>query len=210
MINPTDKLVEAFLQDERGEKFLLGFRVSNIDYLRTLSETSSAIVLNSGLGVPVNLSYADLKKRIYDNDFKSGSEIDLKEETGMRALLSPTAVFNQSAAAGQPSVSSRRPLMISALLREYGTSIIARVEFSEDDIRSAEPSSSTNTKGGYGMKILFNAAVNHPFNISRGIFLDMPHDDFQAYLLATKRTGAAMLDLCEVFASKPNAYGYKP
>lgn len=60
----------------------IAFRASRIDYVYEAAEGISAIKLNDGVTIPVNMHFNELKKRIYDNDFRTGGSIDLSLVTG--------------------------------------------------------------------------------------------------------------------------------
>lgn len=79
----NDLLIEALAPVEGSDEFrAIAFRESRIDYLFSFDEKLSGITLNNGVTIPVALPFAELKQKIYGNDFDTGGSLDLTLVTG--------------------------------------------------------------------------------------------------------------------------------
>lgn len=83
-VTDEDLLIEAFApvkgQDDSWRR--VAFHASLIAYLVEFDEKISGMVLHSGVTIPAALPFSELKKQIYDQDFRTGSSIDLTLVTG--------------------------------------------------------------------------------------------------------------------------------
>ena len=184
------------------------FKASSVDYIREVNDTVSALVLKSGLTIPVACPFQELKQMVYEPDLAAGPSLDLTPVTGpavkdvMVARLADEVKisdeFNQNSS-----------LMISALLRKTSTNQVINCTFSEDAVSSYEPKETPRAKSGLTITIHFNTAVRDPFGTGEAN-LDMPYDEFITFLTDAKKKGSKTLDLCSLFAANPKRYGLNP
>jgi hypothetical protein len=77
------------------------FSEAEIERVMEIGEDRSAIVLRSGIKIPVALSYEQLEQKIYQPDFKNdGPVLDLRNVTGEAAKPKAPANTNQAPAPG--------------------------------------------------------------------------------------------------------------
>lgn len=195
-------LIDALAPVENGGGFrAISFRAGRIDYLCQLSERASAIVLQSGIAIPVALSYADLKKVVYEADMETGASIDLTLVTGPAAkdAMMPKLArsFNEEA----------RPLQIRALVRKRRGSATAEWRFNEAMIKNFQQESTEKSR--CRKSVWMKLEVKGPFG-DQQVMLDMPYDDFISMLSTARQQDKDVLDLYEAFAKNPNKYGSKP
>lgn len=184
-----ERLVRAWVLDEEGEAFrLFSFAITAIDGVMELGEKRSALVLRSGMKIPVALSHEELEQKIYTHDFRE-PVLDLRNLTG--------------------AVAGRLEIKISALLRKSGGKEYAVCDFTEKEILAVEVSEKGMfSKTGKAVTFKFNQTAGKPYG-DAGHILDMPYVDYKALLAAAKNEGLGTLDLCRVFREHPEKYGYK-
>lgn len=199
-----EKSVEAYLKDASGTKCNISFKQSGIEYTRSMSEDCSAIVLRSGVIIPVALGYEELKKRLNDSAFKNGNDIDLTDVTGVDIAEPPA--FKTSL--DDDADAEEQVLIISAPLRKAGSKAVANFTFSENDIHLLESYKSPYARSSSSIAVKFNSKSKAPFNDGEGQ-LDMPLDEFQALLLWAKENKKPHLDLHRNFAQNKSKYGVK-
>jgi len=180
----ADRLIRAWIMDEKENCFRpFSFTSSAVDGMMGLDEKRSALVLRSGIKIPVALSHEELERKIYTPDFRE-PVLDLRNVTG-KAALPPQ-------------------FTIRAFLRKPAQDNVVACAFLEAGIASIIAIS------GKSLRIDFNAAAENPPFEDGGAILDMPQGDFIALLAAAKAQGQDTLDLCQVFRDNPQKYRFKP
>jgi hypothetical protein len=189
-----DRLVRIWALDEDGETFRpFSFATAAIDGVMGLGEKRSALVLRSGMKIPVALSHEELEQKIYTHDFRE-PVLDLCKFTG--AAVAPLQF--------QPQ------LKIKAFVRQADTYNVVTYDFSEASITSIEAIETSRSKSGKAVRLSFNkAAKNYPFGGAQAV-LDMSYDDYIAFLTEAKKRGFDTLDLCQPFRDNPKKYGLNP
>jgi hypothetical protein len=94
-----DRLIRALIAE--GEGFsATTFSENEVERVMEIEERS-ALVLRSGVKIPVALSYEQLEQKIYQPDFKNdGTVLDLRAVTGEAARLKAPANTNKAPAPG--------------------------------------------------------------------------------------------------------------
>ena len=95
-----DRLIRAMVAD--GGVFLpKTFPEAEVEGVMGLSHDKSALVLHSGVKIPVALSYEQLEQKIYERDFRTdGPVLELRNVTGEAAKPKAPANTNQAPAPG--------------------------------------------------------------------------------------------------------------
>jgi len=96
----SDRLIRAMVAD--GGVFLpKTFPETEVEGVMGLADDKSALVLRSGVKIPVALSYEQLEQKIYQPDFKNDDPVlDLRAVTGEAAKPKAPANTNQAPAPG--------------------------------------------------------------------------------------------------------------
>jgi len=202
MIPNSNKLVEAYIKDTSGKKHIISFKVDTVAYLISLEEECAAIILQSGISIAVDLEYGELKKLIYNSDFKQGNLIDLKEITE-KDVITPNLpnsikkLFNEKA-----------ELKIKAILREEYEVNVKEFTFTDKDIKSMAVSNNSKGRGGKSIELIFNKNAVKPFESDRAM-LDMPFSDFMELKVKAEENHDDMLNLVKTFANNKNKYGLR-
>jgi hypothetical protein len=185
-----DRLVRAWVLDEDGVTFHpFSFPAAAVDGVMGLGEKRSALVLRSGMKIPVALSYEELEKKIYTSDFREPL-LDLRDVTGKAA--------------------DTLQLKIRAFLRQADSNNVVTYDFPEVSVVSIEAIETSRSKSGKAVRISFNAAAkNYPFG-DKSAILDMPYDDYTVFLAAAKEQGLDTLNLCKPFKDNPQKFGLSP
>jgi len=103
-----DRLIRVLVANQKGNGFhALTFAESEIQGVAEMGQDRSALVLRSGVEIPVALSYEELEQKIYERDFRTdGPGLDLREVTGEAAK--PKAA-NANEAPAEPKVGDKMP-----------------------------------------------------------------------------------------------------
>src|SRR5260370_42273506 len=96
------RLIRAMVADEKGNSFLpTTFPETQVERVMGLGEDRSALVLRSGVKIPVALSYEQLEQKIYQPNFRNdGPALDLRDVTGEATKPKAPANTNQAPAPG--------------------------------------------------------------------------------------------------------------
>lgn len=185
----------------------VSFRTTAIEYVMEIKDGVSAMVLYSGVTIPVALPFEKLKQMIYEPNIRDGMVVDLMKVTGtaVKDVLAPKLAekFNQQG----PGL--KTALKIKAYLRANAENRFVEFSFYETDIASLTPETGTRSKTKKSVSIKFNTAVKKgPFGSEA--LLDMPHEDYLLYVSSAKSQGVPELDLCKIFVDNPGKYGFNP
>lgn len=198
-----DLLIEALAPVEGTDQYrAIAFRESRIDYLFAFDEKLSGIVLNNGVTIPVALPFADLKRRIYENDFSTGGGIDLTLVTGKPVTeekeLRLSKKFNPAAEA---PVATDKPMDIIMFVHsEPNDRKFKLVRFQESQIAYFEPHSSRKDKETFiSLKPGVTADGLTKFYVA------MPLHYYTHYLTRAKQAGDAVMDLTEATRPRDSA-----
>jgi hypothetical protein len=194
-----DLLIEALAPVEGRDEFRpIAFRESRIDYLFAFDDKLSGITLNNGVTIPVLLTFAELKQRIYGNDFDSGSSIDLTLVTGKPVAaekeLRLSKKFNPAA---ESAPVDEQPLEI--ILFAHGKSTdreFKRLRLTESQIGYFEQHAARKDKETFIM--LKPGQTVDGWN---QFYVATPLHYFTYYLSNAKEEGQAVLDMSE--ATRP-------
>jgi hypothetical protein len=95
-----DRLIRVLAADQKGNGFHpLTFPETEIQGVAGTGKELSALVLRTGIEIPVALSYEQLEQKIYQPDFKNdGTVLDLRNVTGEAAKPKAPANTNQAPA----------------------------------------------------------------------------------------------------------------
>jgi hypothetical protein len=195
----SDLLIEALTPVEGGGDFrAIAFKASRIDCVFAIEDKISAILLDNGVTIPVALPFADLKRRIYRNDFSEGDSIDLTlvsgKAVGAVQELRLAKKFNPAAAEAPTTDTVLKVTMFAhakATDREF-----RRITVSEKQIDFYEPSAQRKDTDTF-------------ISLKKGVTIDgwtdffvaMPLTNFTYYLNQAKLAGREALDISE--ATRP-------
>ena len=196
-------LIEALAPVEGGNEYRsIAFLHSRIDYLFAFDEKLSGMVLTNGVTIPVALPFADLKQRIYGNDFSTGSSIDLTLVTGKPVSdekeLRLSKKFNPAADA--PVAAAVAPAddldIVLFAHAEQSDRQFKLVRFKESQIGYFEPHGARKDKETF---------VSLKPGVSAGgftkFYVATPMHHFTYYVTKARQSGDATLDLTE--ATRP-------
>lgn len=198
--NEDDLLIEAMAPVEGGGGFrAIAFKASRIDCVFAIADRISAITLNNGVTIPVALPFAELKQRIYRNDFSEGGSIDLTLVSGAAVgevqELRLAKKFNP--AAESPAPGNEEPLKITLFAHGKSTDReFRRITVSERQIDYFEPNAQRKETDTF-------------VSLKKGVSIDgwteffvaMPLTNFAYYINQAKLAGRDALDLSE--ATRP-------
>jgi hypothetical protein len=199
-----DLLIEALAPVEgRDEYRSIAFRASRIDYLFSFDEKLSGIVLDNGVTIPVLLPFADLKKSIYNNDFETGSSVDLTLVTGKPVSeekeLRLSKKFNPAAEDAAPATETPREIVAFAHM-DASDRKFKLLRFRESDIAFFEPHSERKDRETFvRLKAGCNADGWNCFYIST------PMHYFTWYLAEAQKEGRSLVDMTEHTRPKDSA-----
>jgi uncharacterized protein DUF1566 len=105
----SDRLIRVLAANQNSDGFhALTFPENEIQGVADMGQDRSALVLRSGIEIPVTLPYEQLEQRIYQPDFRNdGPVLDLRDLTG-DAARKPAAVIAIAAPAG-PKAGDKMP-----------------------------------------------------------------------------------------------------
>lgn len=195
-----EKLIRAQASDGKGGEFRpISFAVTAVDGVVGVGDQGSALVLRSGITIPVALPYEVLEEKIYASDFRE-AVLDLRDVTGNAALsvVSPKLAEKIEV--------KPEGFMIRALVRKRYSTETSVIEFRESDLALMTPEDTNRSRCGRSVTLTFNAASKiRPFE---GVAnLDMPYNDFIYCLSNAREQGLETLDLFNIFAKNPGKYG---
>lgn len=194
-------LIEALAPIEGSEEFRsIAFKESRIDYLFAFDEKLSGIVLHNGVTIPVVLPFAELKARIYGNDFTTGDRIDLTLVTGKAVAeekqLRLSKKFNP-AAESATSTGPEKPVDIVVFAHAEPTDLkFRRLRVSEAQIAYFEPHVDRKEK-----ETFFSLKAGHTIDGWNKFYVALPLSHFTYYLNKAKNEGQEVADMSE--ASRP-------
>jgi len=95
-----DRLIRVLIAEGKGFDPTT-FSETEVERVMGIGEDRSALVLRSGVKIPVALSYEQLEQKIYERDFRTdGPVLDLRDVTGEAAKPKAPANTNQAPAPG--------------------------------------------------------------------------------------------------------------
>jgi hypothetical protein len=99
---PGDRLIRVSVPTPKGNDFHAStFLEGEVQSVDDLGQDRSALVLRSGVQIPVALSYQELEQKIYQRDFRTdGHVLDLRDVTGEATKLKVPANTNQAPVPG--------------------------------------------------------------------------------------------------------------
>lgn len=204
-LDSADRLITAVAAEKgnAGAFHPVIFRPDAVDHLMGINKKASAIVLKSGVIIPVALPLQELKEKIYAPSLIDGNEIDLTAVTGevARAIVAPRL---------SDEFNTKAELKIRAIIRQGGENTVKIVEFPESAIINFTEEGSTRAIGKRSVNIAFNTAVMRAPFPGDNNFIDMRLSDFVQLLTEAKSSGQTMLDLVQVFTANPQKYGFVP
>jgi len=101
-----DRLIRVLIAEGKGFDPTT-FSETEVERVMGIGEDRSALVLRSGVKIPVALSYEQLEQKIYERDFRTdGPVLDLRDVTGEAAK--PKAA-NANEAPAEPKVGDKMP-----------------------------------------------------------------------------------------------------
>lgn len=105
---PRERLIRVLIANQESKEFnATTFSETEIERVMEIGEDRSALVLRSGIQIPVALSYEQLEQKIYERDFRiDGPVLDLRYVTG--EAVKPTAA-NANEAPTEPKVGDKMP-----------------------------------------------------------------------------------------------------
>jgi hypothetical protein len=213
-LDPSDLRIEALAPEKNNPGVFreVTFRAGEISYVMNVSDKVSALVIKNGVTIPVALPYQELKRMIYEPDFRAVSPLDLKPFTGaaVKGVLVPALADEFNDESG-PSGDKQPGLQISAILRKNYSNETKRFDFPESFVTSYEALvSGTRAKNKLSVTVHFNQKKTRgPFGTGDAA-LDMPYEDFMAALIKAKKDGQESLDLGALFVANPKKYGFNP
>lgn len=197
-----DLLIEALAPVEGRDEFrAIAFRESRIDYLFSFDENLSGITLNNGVTIPVALPFAELKRRIYCNDFDTGGAIDLTLVTGKPVKdeqeLRLSKKFNPAAEAA-PVVADGKDLEIILIAHGKPTDRqFKRLRVPESAIGYFEPHNDRKDK-----ETFVSLKPGCTIDGWSQFYVAAPLHYFTYYINQAKSRGDAVLDLSETTRPK--------
>lgn len=169
------------------------FPASLVSYLVEFSKDVSGIVLQGGVTIPVALGFDELKKQVYEPDFRTGHSIDLTLVTGARVgevervRLSKTfnPVSEKSAETMEKDLRIRLFVHFKPNDREFHC---VEVKFSQ--IQHFEPSF-------HRMNAETFVKLKEPVADRTEFWLQMPMADFAAWIAHGKQNDRELIDITE-------------
>lgn len=195
--NSSDELrIDALapVEGQAGQFRRICFPASLVSYLIEFEADVSGIVLHSGVTIPVALGFAELKKQVYEPDFRTGSSIDLTLVTGARvreverAKLSKS--FNPVSEKGEGDPGSQDfKLRLFARFNQLDRQFHC-VEINNSQIAYFEPNH--NRKEFETFIRLSKPVMGH-----ENLWVTMPLSTFAQWVLYAKKQGIELIDLSE-------------
>ena len=93
-----DRLIRALMAEDKGSGFYaMTFPETEVQGVAQVGQDRSALVLRSGVKIPVALSYEDLEQKIFTPNFRTyDGVLDLRDVTGEAARPKATANTNRA------------------------------------------------------------------------------------------------------------------
>ena len=109
--NSRGDLIRVLAADEKGNSFSpTTFPQTEVERVMGIDEDRSALVLRSGVKIPVALPYEELEQRVYMPDFRAdGPVLDLRDVTGEVAKAKPAAANANEVTTGAPAIGAQMP-----------------------------------------------------------------------------------------------------
>ena len=176
----------------------IAFKASRIDYVYQAGDAVSAIKLNDGVQIPVALHFTELKKRIYDNDFRTGGSIDLSLVTGpvVKDQLFPklSKAFNPAAEDAEPAAADSDVAITMFVHAKPDDRHFKLLTVQASQISHFEPHSQRKDRETF---VSLKKAVEG----LTSFYVNMPITHFTYYLDNAKKSGETVLQLGE--ATRP-------
>lgn len=176
----------------------IAFRASRIDYVYQAGDGVSAIKLNDGVTIPVAMPFTELKKRIYDNDFRTGGSIDLSLVTGpaVKEQLFPklSKAFNPAAEDAAPDAADNDVAITMFVHIKPDDRQFKLLTVNASQIAHFEPHSQRKDRETF-------VSLKRPLEGHQSFYVNMPITHFTYYLDNAKKSGEKVLQLGE--ATRP-------
>jgi len=164
---------------------------SNVDYIQGMGQEASAIVLKSGIKIPVKITYQDLRQKLLDGPTHSET-LDLLSITG--SICDETEdVKLKEEFNNKSSTSDGRIIEITMFVRSEKGKDHILFSFRNDEVRwEFSREHDANSRGYIQLK-----NRRGPFNAHKGFWFDITKDDLLERLNKAQMNGDTELDLRE-------------
>lgn len=178
----------------------IAFKASLVDYVYEIDDKLSGIVLKSGVTIPVNMKFEQLRENIYQPDLSTGNGIDLTLVTGkavgevQRLRLSKT--FNPAAQEQAPGKPAGVEIIMFARAQKTDREFrLVRVH--ESQIGYFEPSATRKETETY-VQLKDGQSIDGWTDF----YVPLQLDHFAYYLNQARAQGSGSLDLAETTRPK--------